>query len=258
MKMSVWGKIIGGTAGFALGGPLGAILGIAAGHGMDKANKLNQNHNKQNSRKFEKNKEYKEQIFATGVVVIAAKLSKADGKVTKNEIETFKNIFDFPKEDESAIADLFNAAKKDIEGYQVYASQLYEEFKSDKNILLEILNSLFAIAYSDKDFHINEEKMLRHISNIFKLNSQDYESIENIYKKTNNASEDKLIKYYKLLGVKETDSLDKIKQTYKKTVKDYHPDRLQGLGLPEEFVELANKKMAKINEAYNEIKKNKE
>ena len=85
--MSVWGKIIGGTTGFALGGPLGALLGVMAGHGIDKAKiSNNQNHNSQISNKDS------EQIFATGVIALAAKLSKVDGKVTKNEIDTFKSV----------------------------------------------------------------------------------------------------------------------------------------------------------------------
>ena len=126
--MSIWGKIIGGTTGFALGGPLGALLGVIAGHGVDKA-------------KISKNENYKpkisskesEQIFATGVIALAAKLSKIDGAVTKNEIDTFKKIFEFPNKDMSIISKLFNAAKNDTSNYQSYAYQLNECFAEKKN-----------------------------------------------------------------------------------------------------------------------------
>ena len=67
----------------------------------------------------------------------------------------------------------------------------------------------------------------------------------------------KLKKCYDLLGVKESDSLDVIKKKYLKVVRDYHPDKIQGKGLPEDFIEFANKKLKDFNEAYNEIKKNK-
>ena len=103
--MSVWGKLIGGAAGLALGGPVGAILGIAAGHGVDRVSR------EQKSNKIFNTTE-KEQVFASGVISLAAKLSKADGVITKEEIITFKRIFDFPKEDEEEISKLFNAAKE--------------------------------------------------------------------------------------------------------------------------------------------------
>ena len=85
-----------------------------AGHGVDKA-KINTT----NKHKFSNND--KEQIFATGVIALAAKLSKVDGKVTKNEIDTFKKIFEFPNNDIKIIGKLFNSAKEDLSNYQSYA-----------------------------------------------------------------------------------------------------------------------------------------
>ena len=88
--MSIWGKLIGGAAGMALGGPIGAILGIAAGHGVDKVRKFDAD---------ESNKDFsndqKEQIFATSVIAISAKLAKADGKISKSEILAFKKYLNF-------------------------------------------------------------------------------------------------------------------------------------------------------------------
>ena len=84
--MSIWGKIIGGTAGFALGGPLGAILGVMAGNIYDKSKKT--------SFKFQSiPNQQKQNIFALSVIILAAKLAKADGVVTKDEIEVFKEKF---------------------------------------------------------------------------------------------------------------------------------------------------------------------
>ena len=250
--MSIWGKIIGGTAGFALGGPIGALLGLAAGHGVDKAKIKNEN----NSSSFLKSDE-SEQIFATGVIALAAKLSKIDGKVTQDEISTFKKIFEFPNSDLEVISKLFNTAKEDAYDYKSYAIQLSSHFK-DKKVLNEILNALFAIAYADKSLHHNEENMLIEISKIFRIDQEGYERIKNIYDvKISSTDFNKLKKCYDLLGVKESDSLDVIKKKYLKVVRDYHPDKIQGKGLPEDFIEFANKKLKDFNEAYNEIKKNK-
>jgi len=250
--MSIWGKLIGGTAGFALGGPLGAILGVAAGHGVDKVS----NYKTIDSNNIY-NKEEKEKIFATGIISLSAKVAKADGKVTLDEIKKFKKIFEFPEEDEKNISELFNAAKKDIFNYDVIARQLLEAFKNDKKLLVEILNSLFAIAYADGFLHEEEEKIIYAISNIFRFSEKDYDSIKSLYigKSENNTKNYKT--YCKVLGVPENCSLSEVNEKYKKLVKEYHPDRLQGLGLPEEFINLANKKLTAINEAYNFLKNEK-
>ena len=248
--MSVWGKLIGGATGLALGGPIGAILGLAAGHGVDRASSY-----KHNNKIF--NVKEKEQVFASGVVALAAKLSKADGIITKEEIITFKKIFDFPKEDEKAISKLFNAAKESTQDYKDIANQIYVFFHKDKSLLFELLNSLFAIAYADNDFHKNEKEMLKQISRIFKFSEKDFEHINSLFIDKKSSNLDKLSTYFKVLGVKEDTSLEDITKKYKTLIKEYHPDRLQGLGLPKDFIQLANKKLSSINEAYSAIKNEK-
>tara|TARA_B100000963_G_C22636117_1_gene677735 strand:+ start:5171 stop:5929 length:759 start_codon:yes stop_codon:yes gene_type:complete len=248
--MSVWGKIIGGSAGFALGGPLGAILGLAAGHGVDKASIQNLKKRKNFN---DLDNENREQVFATGVIAISAKLAKADGVVTNDEILKFKQIFEFSKDDEKVIARIFDQAKKDSEGYQVYAEQLYEVFQNNKKILENIIQSLFAIALADGLFHAKEEKVIKEISNIFRLKVEDYENIKNLFEDTNKHNNN-LERYYKLLEVNKEDHFDDITKKYKKLVKEYHPDKMQGIGLPKEFIELANTKLASINMAYEKIK----
>ena len=129
----------------------------------------------------------------------------------------------------------------------------------DKKVLHEILNALLAIAYADNVLHYKEEKMLIKISEIFKISSVDYNRIKGIYEnKKSSSSADKLKRFYNLLGVSDTDSLDSIKKKYRSIIKEYHPDRIQGKGLPDEFINFANKKLVEFNEAYNEIKKQKQ
>ena len=248
--MSFWGKLIGGTAGFAIAGPLGALLGIAAGHGVDKASNYKQKNKHLNVKD-------KEQVFASGVIALAAKLSKADGVITKEEIITFKKIFDFPKEDERAISKLFNAAKESAEDYKDIASQIYIFFHKDKSLLFELLNSLFAIAYADNNFHKKEKEMLVDIAKIFKFSDEEFEHVNSLFFKNKSDTSNNLSVYYRVLGVKENSSMEDITKKYRLLIKDYHPDRLQGLGLPEDFIQLANKKLSTINEAYSAIKNEK-
>ena len=162
--MSFWGKLVGGAAGFALGGPIGALLGMAAGHGVDKVrNSEKKRFNKKNFTNTQK----QQLIFATGVIALSAKVAKADGQVTKNEIKSFKKVFEFPPQDEKSIGLIFNKAKETSDGYETYAEQLFVVFNKQPKILEEIINALFAIALSDGLLHLDEEKIIKHISQIF-------------------------------------------------------------------------------------------
>ena len=93
--MSVWGKVLGAGAGFALGGPLGALVGAAAGHYIAKfrANALSAEQGGRPSSVGHESQQARQVIFATALVVLAAKLAKADGVVSREEIEKFKTIF---------------------------------------------------------------------------------------------------------------------------------------------------------------------
>ena len=250
--MSIWGKLIGGAAGMALGGPIGAILGIAAGHGVDRVRRLD---NIESNQKL--SNEQKEQIFATSVIALSAKIAKADGNISESEILTFKKIFEFPKEDEKAISEIFNSAKQNVQDYKQIAKQVFDVFRDDKSLLLELLNSLFSIAYADGDLHSKEEIILLEISKIFNFSKDEFDSILNIHNSKNSRESRSIYKSYKILGVTENSSIEQISTRYKKLAKEYHPDRLQGLGLPKEFIELANQKLTVINKAYNEIKNDK-
>ena len=249
--MSIWGKLIGGAAGMALGGPIGAILGIAAGHGVDRVRKFDADESNKNF-----SNDQKEQIFATSVIAISAKLAKADGKISKSEILAFKKIFEFPAEDEKAISNIFNSAKENIDDYKGIAEQVYKVFKSDRGLLFELLNSLFSIAYADGELHPKEKVMLSEIAKIFQISDNEFESLKNIFEAKISQDNTSINRSYKILGLSENASLEQVSNQYRKLIKEYHPDKLQGMGLPKEFIELANQKLSAINKAYTEIKNN--
>ena len=249
--MSIWGKLIGGAAGMALGGPIGAILGIAAGHGVDKVRKFDSDESNKNF-----SNDQKEQIFATSVIAISAKLAKADGKISKSEILAFKKIFEFPAEDEIAISNIFNSAKKNIDDYKAIAEQVYKVFKSDRGLLFELLNSLFSIAYADGELHPKERDMLFEIAKVFQISGNEFDSLNNIFEEKISTDNTSINRSYKILGLSENASLEQVSNQYRKLIKEYHPDKLQGMGLPKEFIDLANQKLSAINKAYTEIKNN--
>ena len=240
--MSIWGKIIGGTAGFAIGGPIGAILGMMVGGSFDK--KL-----KKNSKNFQISDQQKKNIFALSIIILSAKIAKADGQVTKDEIYAFNEKFKIPKSEMAHVGKIFNEAKKTKEGYEQIASQVGQLFSENKFLLEELLNNLFYIAESDGNTSDNEIKILKSISLKFGLSKNDFERI--YHSRLNEKNSDP----YKVLGVKRDDKDLTIRNKWIKLSKEHHPDNLISKGLPKEFIEQANDELSSINLAYDKIKK---
>jgi len=238
--MSVWGKIIGGAAGFAIGGPLGAILGVMAGSAFDNKKKVFNYSNINNNQK--------QQIFALSIIVLSAKLAKSDGAVTIDEINAFKEKFRIPKNEISKVSKIFNEAKKSVYGYKQVADQVGILFSDNKILLEELLNNLFFIAASDGNISVNEIDLLKSISKSFKFSEKDFQRI--FQTNINNKEADP----YKVLGVSRDDDDDKIRKKWIKLNKEHHPDNLISKGMPKEFIERANDELASINLAYDKIK----
>ena len=239
--MSIWGKIIGGTAGFALGGPIGAILGVMVGGSFDRKSK-----NFSNSNQIPH--QHKQNIFALSIIILSAKIAKADGHVTKDEIYAFKDKFNIPESEMSEVGKIFNEAKKSKEGNKKIANQIGSLF-SDNNLLLEeLLNNLFYIAESDGDTSDSEIKMLKSISESFKLSENDFQRIFHSRLNTNDSDP------YKVLGVNRDDNDSIIRKKWIELNKEHHPDNLIAKGLPKEFINQANNELSSINIAYDKIK----
>jgi DnaJ like chaperone protein len=240
--MSIWGKIIGGTAGFALGGPLGAIMGVMAGNIFDRSRKSSAsfqgipNHQKQH-------------IFALSVIILGAKIAKADGVVTKDEVHAFKEKFKIPSNDMEQVSKIFKEAQKTSYGFEKIAQQVGDLFQDNKVVLEELLNNLFYIAEADGKISDHELSFLKTLSSIFKF---EEEVFQRIYQ---TRLSDKKSDPYKALGVQRTDNDEKIRRAWLKLTKEHHPDNLVAKGMPPEFIEQATNEMSSINVAYDKINK---
>ena len=243
--MSIWGKIIGGTAGFAIGGPLGAILGVMAGNVFDKSKfkKIN-NLNLSN--------EQKQNIFALSVIILSAKIAKSDGVVTKDEIVAFKEKFKIPSNEINNVSRVFNEAKKSTYGYEKIAEQIGILFSDNKILLEELLNNLFYIAEADGNISNQELVFLKSVSIYFNLNENEFNRIYE--SRINNKSTDP----YKVLGVSREDTDEVIRNKWIKLNKEHHPDYLLSKGMPKEFIDEANRELSLINSSYDKIKKNRD
>lgn len=234
--MSIWGKIIGGVGGFALGGPLGALLGGLAGHAVDRL------------RGGESEGDGTRQVaFTIGVIVLGAKMAKADGQVTRDEVAAFKQVFHVPPEEMKNVARVFNLARQDASGFEPYAGQIARLFEPGSQVLEDLLHGLFHIAKADGVVHPSEIGYLAQVAEIFGFDEAAFARIREYHMGVDEADP------YTILGVSHEASNDEIKAAWRRQINENHPDRAMAQGLPQEFVELANDKLAAINDAYDRI-----
>jgi DnaJ like chaperone protein len=239
--MKIWGKLIGVMAGFALGhGYMGALVGLIIGHWVDL--KLSGRSGVASAEALRRAAE-RQQIFSSSIVALAAKLAKSDGAVSREEVEAFKAIFTIPPAQMSAIADLWDEAKADPAGYEPYARRLAGAFADSPFLLMEVLVALNRIALADGKLHPAEEAFLRKVAEIFGLAGQSFR----------HSAEEAKPDDYSLLGVSPTAPMSEIKAAWRKLSRENHPDTLMAKGLPQEYIDIATKKMAEINAAYDRI-----
>ena len=236
--MSVWGKFIVSTAGFALGGPIGALIGVVAGHAIDKIkakHKLPEEH------------ALKQIGFTVGVIVLSAKMAKADGKVTKEEIIAFKDKISVPEKEIKNVARLWDQAKKTTDGFEVYAQQICQLLGKNSSVLEELLNLLIIIAKADGKITEPEILYLKQVSFIFGFSIEKFDIIYS-------SSLGKTSDPYQILGVRRDTPILEIKNKWKILATNHHPDKLIAQGLPIDFIEKTTHRLQEINNAWDIIK----
>jgi DnaJ like chaperone protein len=187
--------------------------------------------------------------FTIGVIALGAKMAKADGMVTRDEVIAFKEVFKVPEGEMENVSRVFNLAKQDVVGYEAYANQLASLLKGNRKLLEDVLEGLFHIAMADGVFHPNEEQFLADVAQRFGFTRTQFNYIK--ARHVSAAKSDP----YEVLGITPDIDDDTLKSHYRKLVLDNHPDRMIARGVPSEFVSLATKKVAAINAAYEELAK---
>ncbi len=228
--MSIWGKLADVAAELARGDPIGALRS-GVGHQEQNGSAENQ------------------VAFTVGVIALGAKMAKADGVVTDDEVNAFREVFKVPPGEMTNVARVFNLAKLDVAGYEAYAEQLAVMFKGNRKLLEDVLEGLFHIAKADRVLHPNEELFLARVAKRFGITETEFS-----YIKARHAAPTKR-NPYDVLGVKPSMGNDELKSHYRKLVVENHPDKLIARGVPKEFIAIATEKIAAINEAYGQIAK---
>ena len=229
--MSVWGKVSGAAAGLMVGGPVGALVGAVAGH-------------------FILDREADPGVtFTIAVIALAGKMARADGVVTEEEFDIFRQVFVIPPDQEANVRRVYNMARQDIAGFEHYAGQIARLFVGNPAMLEDILDGLFEIAKADGVLHPDESAFLEKVAEIFGFAPNEFRRI-----RASHFAPD-LSDPYVILGVSYVADENEIKQTYRRLVRENHPDSLMARGVPAEFIKMATDKLAVINAAYERIQK---
>lgn len=193
--------------------------------------------------------------FTIAVLALGAKMAKADGTVTRDEVTAFRRIFTFPEGEEQHAAHVFNLARQDIAGFDTYARKIARLFNpqgqricaDDHHVLVDILEALFQIAVADGSYHPGEDAFLAHVADEFGLDDTCFNIVRS--RLVEGAPRDP----YDVLGLPRDASKDVARKAWKDLVRDTHPDVLQSRGVPPEAMKLAERRLQMINEAWREI-----
>ena len=185
--------------------------------------------------------------FTIAVISLGAKMAKADGAVTRNEVRAFREIFRIPKRDEPAAARVFNLARQDIAGFEVYARRIGRMFGDDMQTKENLLEGLFHIAVADSNFADLEHEFLRAVATEFGVSDRMFATIRARY--VPGCDPDP----WTVLGVDPDTPVEDIRSHWRALVRETHPDRLMAHGVPEEAIKLATNRLTAINRAWEEI-----
>ena len=191
--------------------------------------------------------------FTIAVIALGAKLAKADGQVSKDEVSAFRRVFTLPPGEERNAARVFNLARQDVAGFDSYARKIAAMF-TDKDhpdnraLFIDLIEGLFHIALADDILHDDEDTFLAHTADIFGLDDRCYRAIR--ARLVAGSERDP----YDLLGVAHDASLEDIRAAWKQAVRENHPDAMIARGVPPEAVVLAERRLIAINAAWEDLR----
>ena len=185
--------------------------------------------------------------FTIAVIALGAKMAKADGLVTRDEVTAFRQVFHIPTSETQNAARVFDLARKDVAGYDIYAARICDMFGAGHQALVDLLEGLFYIAVADGRYHPNENVFLEDVARIFGVQSRDFVNMRARFVPDENPDP------YCVLGIDPNSDRETVRHAWRALVREYHPDRMIARGVPEEAMKLAEKRLIQANWAYEEI-----
>ncbi len=233
-----YGKWIGGGLGWAFGGFIGGILGYLLGYLVDGVS--SEIETQQGGRRT------RQGDFKVSLLILVAAVMKADGKVLRSELEYVKSslIASFGYEQGSDAVLML----RDILKQEIPIDEVCNEIRThmDYASRLQLVHFMYGIANADGHVCNNEQALIDKTASLLGLQQSDYISIKSMFVKSTDNS-------YKILGITKDASDEEVKRAYKKMAIKYHPDKVSYLG--EDVQKAAKEKFQKVNEAYENIKK---
>ncbi len=186
--------------------------------------------------------------FAIAVIALGAKMAKANGRVTRDEVRAFREVFHVPPEEEANAGRVFDLARQDVAGFDLYARRLARMFGPGDRVLETVLQGLFHIAVADGSFDAEEEAFLRAVAEIFGIDERGFRCICAQF------VPDRPADPFEVLEVAADAPMAEVRAAWARAVRENHPDQLIARGLPPEAVRLAEARMVAINRAWEEIR----
>ncbi|MDF1620233.1 molecular chaperone DjiA [Pseudothioclava nitratireducens] len=187
--------------------------------------------------------------FTIAVIALGAKMAKADGQVTRDEVAAFRRVFQIPPGEEANAARVFNMARTDVAGFDAYARKIAAMFGPGNPVLKDLLEGLFAIAVADGDYHEAEDAFLHEVAAIFGLEACCFRAIRASF--VPEAEPDP----WTVLELEPGVPLAEARKRWRALVREAHPDRAIARGLPQEAVRLAEERVIALNKAWDAISK---
>ncbi len=182
--------------------------------------------------------------FTIAVIALGAKMAKADGLVTRDEVTAFREVFQIAEADQQGAARVFNLARQDVTGFEDYAKRIAGMFRDQPDMLRDLIEGLFHIAMADGQYHPNEDAFLTRVAEIFAMDDNDFASLRARFVPDTSPLP------HTVLGIKPDATQEEARAAWRKLVRENHPDALVARGLPEEAVAMAQKRMIDINRAW--------
>ena len=187
--------------------------------------------------------------FTIAVIALGAKMAKSDGSVKKEEVKVFRRIFHIPESEVAAAGKVFDLARQDVAGYDVYARRIRKMFGERHQTLSDLMESLFHISLADGEYHPKEDEFLQNVNEIFGFSGRDFLKLKARFVEVE-------MDAHEILGIEPYSNIKEIKRAYKDKVLECHPDKLIARGMPEEAIKLAQTKLSQINNAYEQLVEN--
>lgn len=187
--------------------------------------------------------------FTIAVIALGAKMAKADGQVTRDEVAAFRRVFVIAPEDVDHAARVFNLARQDVAGFESYAARIGSLLKDDPQMRIDLMEGLFYIALADGTYHPGEDAFLLRVADLIGLEPRRFAALHARHVPFAVADP------HAVLGVSPGASHDEARAAWRRLVVEMHPDGMLARGVPPEAVRLAEERLAKINAAWDAIQR---